>query len=343
MQPLPEEIRAARSEEKLRDRDLAAKLGITEAQLVAAHVGHGAIRIDAHPDTVMTAAKKLGDVMALTRNEAAVHERDGSYDEYHTGDHAAMVLGPEVDLRMFPKHWKNAFAVERDGMRSLQVFDAAGDAVHKIYLREHSNHDVWPALLAEAAVEDQSQTLAVDPRTPIEAAKSNPGKLDVLEREWRRMTDTHQFLRLVSKLKMNRLGAYRLAGHEFVRALTPNSVDAALHKVKDSGIEVMIFVGNPGCIQIHTGPIGKLTPMGPWQNILDPRFNLHLRLDKIAEVWAVDKPTQRGKVVSLEAFDADGGLILQIFGNSKPGSDSRQDWQKIVETLKSANIEKANS
>jgi hypothetical protein len=42
---------------------------------------------------------------------------------------------------------------------------------------------------------------------------------------------------------------------------------------------VMIFVGNMGCIQIHGGPVEKIVPMGPWINVMDPRFNLHLRAD----------------------------------------------------------------
>ncbi|MEM8555683.1 MAG: ChuX/HutX family heme-like substrate-binding protein, partial [Pseudomonadota bacterium] len=69
------------------------------------------------------------------------------------------------------------------------------------------------------------------------------------------------------------------------------------------------------------------------QNVLDPEFNLHLRLDKITEVWDVTKPTQRGEVYSLEAFDADGQIILQIFGVPKEGRDSRPAWKAILNEL----------
>jgi putative hemin transport protein len=95
----------------------------------------------------------------------------------------------------------------------------------------------------------------------------------------------------------------------------------------------MIFVGNRGCIQIHSGPIVTLKPMGPWQNVMDQRFNLHLRLDHMAEVWAVDKPTQRGAAISVEAFDAQGSLIFQIFGLGKEGRDNRAAFGQIVEAL----------
>ncbi|MCV6592279.1 MAG: hemin-degrading factor [Silicimonas sp.] len=329
----PEQIRLSRAEENRRDRDLARHLGIREAEIVAAFAGAGAVRIDPHPDTVVKAAQALGDVMALTRNESCVHEKDGFYDEYHTGEHAAMVLGPDIDLRMFPAHWCHAFLWEIDGRKSIQVFDAAGDAVHKIYLRDHSDHAAWERLKTELAVADQSQTLQLADRKPVEAAKSNPDKADTLRAEWARMTDTHQFLRMVSKLKMNRLGAYRIAGEPLARAVDPGGVDAALHAIQAQGIDVMIFTGNRGCIQIHSGPIETLKEMGPWQNVLDPRFNLHLKRDRIAEVWAVSKPTKRGAAVSLEAFDEKGEIILQIFGIGKEGQDSRRAWEEIVKTL----------
>ncbi len=341
----PDHIRAARADApKLRDRDLAENLGISEAELVAAHVGadgpRRAVRVAAHPDRLMPAAESFGAAMALTRNAAAVHEKIGRYGKYHPGAHAAMVLTEAVDLRIFPAHWRYAFLVEMDAeggpRRSMQVFDAGGDAVHKVILQDGSDRAAWDRAQAELALDDQSQIARVTAREAPEAAKSRPDRAEKLRAEWRRMTDTHQFLRMVSKLKMNRLGTYRIAGAPFVRRLAPDAVDAALHAVRDAGLEIMLFVGNRGCIQIHTGLIGTLTPMGPWQNVMDPGFNLHLRRDRIAEVWAVEKPTRRGPAVSVEAFDAAGGLILQCFAVPKEGRDSRPAWARIVAALPGA-------
>ena len=334
----PSDIRAFLAENpKLRARDAADAQGISEAQLVAANVGRTATRIAAHPDQIIPAAERLGEVMALTRVESCVHEKVGEYGEYHSGEHASMTLTENIDLRMFPSHWVHAFAVETPSeqgpRRSLQIFDAAGDAVHKIHLRAASNHDVWTEIVEELTLPDQADTQTVEARKPVEAPKSRPEKLDILRDEWAKLTDTHQFLRLCAKLKMNRLGAYRIAGAPWVRPLAPTAADAMLQAVQDAGIEIMLFVGNRGCIQIHTGPIRTLKPMGPWQNVMDPGFNLHLRLDKVAEVWAVTKPTQRGPAVSVEAFDAEGGLIFQVFGVGKQGRDSRPEWGKIVEAL----------
>jgi len=332
------DIRARRTEApQPRDRDFAEALGISEAALVAAYCGQGVTRIDAHPDVVMGAAQDLGEVMALTRNASCVHEKVGVYDNYHPGNHAAMILTEDIDLRIFPSHWQHAFLVERDSdtgtRRSLQVFDAAGDAVHKIFLRDGSDHDAFARMTQTLASDNQSPEGQFAHRLPAEPAKIAEDKIDILRKEWQRMTDTHQFLRLVSKLKMNRLGAYRAAGLPFARKLTPEAVDALLSNLQSAGTEVMLFVGNSGCIQIHTGALYTLKPMGPWQNVMDPGFNLHLRRDEVAEVWAVDKPTQRGTATSVEAFDAYGALIFQVFGVPKEGRDSRPAFRAIVEEL----------
>lgn len=323
-----------------RPRDLADMLGVSEADLVAARVGQGATRIGADPHALMPNLNALGEVMALTRNESAVHEKVGVYDNYHAGDHAAMVLTKDIDLRIFPKHWVHAFAVEletdRGTRRSLQVFDAAGDAVHKVIMRDTSDLDAWQALVSDLATGDASDTLSLEPRQPTEPPKSDTDKREVLLREWDRMTDTHQFLRLTAKLKMNRLGAYRIAGEPYVRPLRPEAMDLALETLAGRGVGAMVFVGNRGCIQIHTGPVNTVKRYGPWQNIMDPGFNLHLRSDHIAELWAVEKPTKRGPALSLEGFDADGGLILQVFGQRSEELDQRPAFAEIVADLPEA-------
>ena len=334
--PGPDQIRALRAaNHKIRARDFATLNGITEADLVAAFVGQTATALTPDPDRLMPWVARLGEVMALTRNDACVHERVGSYLDYRSGAFASMVLGPEIDLRIFAKHWVHAFAVEdpaEDGpKRSLQVFDAAGDAVHKVHLKPQSNHALWPDLLGNMALAPQAQTLDLQSRRPTELARTDSLGAPALRAAWDRMTDTHQFLGLVKDHGMNRLGAYRVAGAPYVERLQTEAVTQILTQAAGAGVPVMIFVGNAGCIQIHGGLIEKIVPMGPWINVMDPRFNLHLRADHIAEVYAVWKPTRTGDVFSVEAFTAEGELILQIFGYRK--DTPAAPWNALVQAL----------
>lgn len=330
-----QDIRAARAENpKPRDRDFADMHQISEGQLVAAFVGYGVTRLQAHPDGLMEQVLKLGEVMALTRNESCVIEKVGTYNNYHTGTHAAMVLDPEIDLRIFPSHWAHAFAVERESdagvRRSIQVFSPSGDAIHKVHLRETSNLDQWDSVVAALKLDDQSPDIDFAVRPTPEAPKANPDKVEMLRQEWDKMTDTHQFMRVTSKLKMNRLGAYRIAGEPYVTKLNDAATHLVLRLAAERQIPVMIFVGNRGCIEIHGGPIEKIVPMGPWVNVMDARFNLHLLASEIVETYIVRKPTQRGMAISIESFDAKGQVITQIFPDRRDNPDVLEPWEALM-------------
>ena len=334
--PGPDAVRALRAANlKPRARDFAEMHGITEADLVAAHVGHGTTALVSDPDRLVPWIGKLGDVMALTRNDHCVHEKRGTYSDYRTGAFAAMVLDSEIDLRIFQKHWVHAFAVDEPGedgpKRSIQVFDAVGDAVHKVHLKPGSDHDQFAALIRGLRNPLQRTALELSPRKPVEDAKGSADHAAGLRAAWDKMTDTHQFLGLVKEHKMNRLGSYRHAGAPYVERLDTNAVTAALEAAALAAIPVMIFVGNAGCIQIHGGPVEKIVAMGPWINVMDARFNLHLRADRIAEVYRVWKPTRTGDVYSVEAFDARGELILQIFGYRK--NTPADPWNALTHGL----------
>lgn len=338
--PTPDAIRRARAENpKMRERDLAGQLGISEAEFVAAWVGEGTRRIRPDVNAFLTGMEALGEVMALTRNESAVHEKIGVYDKVVLGEHAAMTLGEQIDLRIFPKVWAHAYAVSKtdeDGTvrRSLQFFSASGEAVHKVHLRPASNVEGYEELVATLLHPEQEQTVrVVAPVTSIAPAVNPSVDVDELRERWSSMTDVHQFMSILRDLKLTRQQAVHLVGEEYAWPVDHDSVAAMMRISANEEIPIMCFVGNRGCIQIHSGSVKEIKPMGPWINVLDETFHLHLRLDHIREVWAVRKPASEGHVTSLEAYDAAGQLIIQFFGKRKEGAFERDDWRGLVENL----------
>ncbi|PRD40648.1 hemin-degrading factor [Phyllobacterium phragmitis] len=337
--PSPEEILRARAENpKLREREFAQLLNISEADYVAAQCGDAVTRIRPDVDTLLNGIGAVGEVMALTRNESAVHEKIGVYDKVVQGKHAAMVLGEQIDLRIFPSAWAHGFAVEkRDGddvRRSLQFFDEAGEAVHKIHLRAQSDLDAYSALVEAMRSDDQSPAI----ETVALSGKKVPGGIEDIDRDdfrqrWSQMTDVHQFIGLLRDFKLDRHQAVRVIGEEYAWPLDTQAVGAMMSHAAQAALPIMCFVGNRGCIQIHSGPISELKSVGPWLNVLDPTFHLHLRADHIHEVWAVRKPTKDGHVTSLETYDSNHEMIIQFFGKRHEGQGEREDWRFLIENL----------
>lgn len=335
--PTPAAIRSFRAENpQMRERDVAARLGISEAALVAADVGLTAIRIDGDANRFLARVAELGEVMALSRNESAVHEKIGTYENIKAGMSAAIVLGENIDLRIFPSRWAHGFAVtKKDGDQerlSLQFFDKAGNAVHKVHLRPDSDVEAYHAIVADLRLDDQSQEFAEIASTN-DMDENGDVSRDELRDHWSRMTDTHEFFGMLKKLRIGRQAAIRTVGEDFAWQLENTAVVDMMHAAVKEGLPIMCFVANNGIVQIHSGPIFNVQAMGPWINIMDPTFHLHLRQDHIAEAWAVRKPTKDGHVTSVEAYNASGEMIIQFFGKRHEGSGERSDWRAIVESL----------
>lgn len=318
----------------MRIRDAAATLGVSEAELVALGVGQTATPLTADWRGILTDMPSVGRVMCLTRNEHCVHERHGRFEDVEVKGPHGLVLGTDIDLRLFLGSWKHGFAVReplKQGERlSLQFFDAAGEAVHKIYATDETDRPAFDALIARYTAAEP-QPLKIAPHGP-DALDRPDAEIDLegLRKAWAGMKDTHEFFGMLGKFKVGRVQALRLIGEEFSRELPVRALREAMEAAQQSGLPIMIFVGSRGCIQIHTGPVKRLVDTHGWFNVLDPDFNMHLRDSGVARVFSVRKPTEDGTVTSIEAFDAENRNILLMFGARKPGKPELEDWRAIV-------------
>jgi putative hemin transport protein len=317
---------------KTRIRDAAKELETTEADLLATGLGENIILLEGDFRELLKDVTSLGYVMALTRNDHVVHERKGVYENVSFNNHVGLVLGADIDLRLFLGDWKFGFAVHEGDRYSLQFFNSFGDAAHKIYLTEQSNKQAYDILVAKYRAADQD-SLPLTAVKPEKKAEEPAGVIDTaaFQEEWLNLKDTHEFFGLLRKYKLSRKEALRHAPEGYAYQIKPESMKAVFDAASGSELPIMVFVSNPNCIQIHTGPIKKIFVMGPWLNIMDPAFNLHLREDAIDEAWVVRKPTEDGIVTGIELIDKEGVMFNQFFGKRKPGSPELAAWQELVE------------
>ncbi|QDE38042.1 hemin-degrading factor [Luteibacter pinisoli] len=330
------------TEPGLRARDAALRLGVSEGALVASRVGDGVTRLEGELPALIRDLPALGKVMALTRNAYCVHEKTGQYDQVDIGGAMGIVLAGDIDLRLFLKHWRYGFAVKETSrgreLESLQFFDGDGTAVHKVYLTEETNRSAWRALLHRYTAAVQSPLIdIVSVEAPLpERLADEAIDVESLREHWRALRDPHDFFALLRKHKVTRPQALRVVGSEFATKLDNGAMRTVLDGASAQAVPLMVFVGSPGVVQIHTGPVSNIVTAGPWLNVMDPAFNLHLRTDAIVSSWVVTKPVPEGVVTSLELYAADGTQIVQVFSKRKPGIPERDDWRALLATAEVA-------
>ena len=326
----------------IRPKDAADELGFSEAELVAARIDNQQIfRLENKPEEILAEVHKLGEVMALTRNDSCVHERKGVYNNvsfFTEGMKMGLVVNADIDLRLFMSHFVSAFFVTEQTKaghkKSMQFFGKDGVAVHKIYLLPHSNEAEFDKIVADFKSANQEALLTVEPKAPKRPEMpDNMVDAKAFEDELANLKDTHDFYILLAKHKIGRVQSYRLISDEYAQAVKLESARLVLEKARDKECPIMVFVGNKGCIQIHTGTVNKLVDFQGYYNVLDPMFNLHLKEADITSAWVVRKPTEDGIVTSLEIFDKDNELIATFFGKRKPGIPELELWKEITAEL----------
>ena len=316
---------------KLRIRERARRLGVSEAELVAADCGLESVQLDGAPQAIFRELGTLGRVMALARTDWCVHERHGAYEDIQADGAMGVVLGPDIDLRMFFGHWKHAYAVVENGRRSLQFFDGEGVAIHKIYRTDETDAAAWDTLVARFA--SASKHLPSPKPIPSLVERDQVDDPAGLREHWLSLRDTHDFFPMLRKYRVSRLGALRAVGADLAQAVGNDACEAMLKAAADREIPIMCFVANRGIVQIHSGPVSKLARTGPWFNVLDPLFNLHLDTSAIHDTWVVNKPTSDGWVTSIEAYEPGGQLVVQFFGARKPGKPELPSWRELLTGL----------
>lgn len=335
---LRERWNAFRAENKrARIYDAAEALGASEAELLATDCGQAVTRLDADWGELLKCLSEAGEVMALTRNHWAVIEKSGHYKPVSVNGHVGLVLDEGIDLRIFLMNWKMGFGVHHPDhpkySHSLQFFDGAGKAVHKIYFPPASEALV-NRVVDQFRCEDQGSAQPVSAPAPAPEVKPD-SEVDVggLLEAWGALKDTHDFFGMLKKFGVARTQACRLAEGRFTRRLPAMSHRTVFEKAASAEIPIMVFAGNHGCIEIHTGTIRKLVEMHGWYNIMDPGFNLHLKEEGIHEAWLVRKPTSDGIVTAVELYSRDGKEVIQIFGKRKPGIPELESWRELAESL----------
>lgn len=323
-------------------RDLAQKLDVSEAELAYARVGEDAERLDISASILFSELKNVGVTRSITRNPHAVHELIGEYQNLRLHGHLGLLLNPRaLDLRLFFRHWSTIFSLcettASGEQLSIQCFDFQGNTIHQIYCTEETNQAAWQALVAKYRTANNSP-LTIEPAD--EAPTKSPIDNSIIDAEWRKLTDIHQFFMLLKRHNITRQQAFNAVKDDLACQVSNQALIQILNAAHTDQNEIMMFVGNNGCMQIFTGVIEQIeisqekNPAdGRWVTVSDPQFNLQINQLAIAESWVTRKPTKEGFVSSLELLDKQGKHMLQIFGQRSEGQPEQNKWHDQLAEL----------
>lgn len=318
--------------------EIAERLSISEGELQAARLDHGVWTLPLAPNELAAYLPQLGRIKALTRSRLAVLEQTGDYPELSGGPKTGLLLDPGgLDLRLLYTHWHWACLI-RDPMPSsqeaeaqwrwsLQIFNQHGCAVHKCFALENPLPRPWGALAALGTRDTPAFTQSMHRlKRPLPEAPT-------LASEWGAMRDVHQFFALLQRHHLERIEANQLMEGRYTHALPVNALERLLLLASQRELPMMLFVASPGCVQIRTGTLPAPLRARGWLNLFGEQFTLHLDDAAIDQVWQVSKPNRDGGVTSVEAFDADGSLVLQLYAQRQEGSAERREWRQLLNEL----------
>ncbi len=306
-------------------REAAKELEISEAEYLALSFGETCTMLDNKRfSELLLQFEPVGEVMALTRNDAIVLEHRGVYQGGVINKGSLTFKTSELHLLLKVSKWKYGFAIDQNSHQSLQFFDKFGEISHKIIITDASNKTAYEKILSEFSIAGHFNDLTIKskPETVIQE------KIDVdqqaIHKDWRALNDVHQVNALLKTYGLTRPQAYSYL-EEDALALQSTALGDLLKKMSKQQLPLLIFVSNPTSIQIHHGIVKKIVE-GVWFNVIDPAFHLHANMKSVTKTWMVTMYLDKqNPSYSIELFDACHNLVMWIGLHS----DAKSDINKI--------------
>jgi hypothetical protein len=285
--------------------EAAARLGVSEAVLVAARVGHGALWLSTDLARLLGPLPQWGKVLIASRLRLGVVLSILYAQECVTDAESCLVTGPEHAIRIRREGIAGCVLLEDHDAHghtySLNWFDAAGDAMGRVYLFSKGDR--------KAAIEHLQAHAIAGYGRQWTASRGNPATTHAQDSA---QVDRHPSGRIVA----TNVHAARLAGH----ALT--------HAGKLSGVRMTCT--NHALTQQYCGPLGKTWGDWPALHAADAGIKLHTHLQHITTAEHGIDPSGQ----PLLRFADEDGATLEI--QPVAGAASPASWVSHVLAMEGA-------
>ncbi len=277
----------------------------------------------------------LGEVRTRTSAGAAFIEQTGRFPLSEDVTEAGLVIGEDgLDMRLNLRAWFWVCMLHdaQHQQYSLNVFDRQCRSLLRLSSTAQSQLPVWGALYARC----EAKVPQFDDRTAFACREVQaPG----LVQDWAAMNNVHDHFALLKRYGLSRYEGNRLVAPQFSRQLPLSGPVALFEQLATSGLELMLFVYSAGSVQIFTGLLtgmrrdhDSLIYDMPATELAAPTL-FSIKDAPGAEAWRVHKPSDLGGVTSLELFDAEQQLIVQVFARRPAGQPEQVAWRDWLDAL----------
>lgn len=318
---------------------LAARIGVAEGELLAAHGGVFDRRESPLKTRRLSAdwAELLGTFDRLGRRRLQVGNGTVSL-AIEAEDGPTPPLRP-ADLQ--PAAWCDGYAVEErfasgNVRRSLRFVDQQGRAVLTLTLLDRARLSAFYDLVERfgaLALRAPGRARAACP--PIGRAVGAPTA--ALARSWREqwasLRESEGSDGLVQALGETRLRVLRGLGTDLAQPLSAGALHDTLARAQAGAEPLAASVANAGA-RLRAAWLPRR--VGCERDIVVARGqNVRLRVHEaaVAEAWCVRLPGRTGLVHAVECFDSQGQLALRLRGAPREGRGESCGWRHLVQGL----------
>tara|TARA_B100000700_G_scaffold103666_1_gene117048 strand:- start:7587 stop:8537 length:951 start_codon:yes stop_codon:yes gene_type:complete len=290
--------------QKLRIRDIANKLNVSEAELLSIQIGDSIkiLSINNFDIFFNELLSKIDKVMFLIRSDFVVHEKNVLTSELRYTNNQFINQKDSFPLLSFDVDKISFIFYEikehnNRKLRSFQFFDKTGNSVFKIYLKGKNKIEfdqIASNYKFDYNYEVQKQ-----------GVYKSQSSLELLSYK----TDLLHFTDCVNSVK--RILKFSL--RDILKVSSQESIPIQIHAF---GI---------GCVQYHRDSIKNVVDYGPWINIIDKSFNIHVLENKISNSCLLEHLSDNKKIYSLDFYDVNKNLVL--------GFSALKDFEKEFNKL----------
>ncbi|MBD26097.1 MAG: hypothetical protein CMG46_14030 [Candidatus Marinimicrobia bacterium] len=284
---------------KLRIRDAASKLNVSEAELLSLKINNDVsyLLIPDFQQFFNKIIDNIDKVMFLIRSDFVVHEKIVSLSDlsYNDGSIISNLDSSCPIISFDPKSISYSFFEcnchnEKRELRSFQFFDKYGDAILKIYLKGDKS----------AAFERIADFYKINYNYELQKYIINK-KINIVEQS--------SFLHIDSLVNKKFINNTKIINNDKLRFF--------LNAFSENEIPIQIHAYGINCIQYHRGIIKNIIDYGPWLNVIDKEFNIHILENKIFKTTILDYKDELNNFYIVNITDINNNLVLGIAGLDK--------------------------